>query len=451
MLESREDIYYGIWFLPGSDVKLQGKLTVSENFIDLHLTDPNRYTFVKTDTLDILSYSIIHGMTQHKELITLYDCSGYSSDFSAKFMLYGDEYFSSMESLKFAIMSLNFPLFDKWITHESFKKEIKDDGFLISYTNPTTIEFDLMDDLKLSIDFNCRVPETHNKTKVIINEYSSIQLISLKEEGLLLTKFIKSLLYLQQLLSFLFRDGANVDFIRVYPAQKDYKQKRLMGTMLFGLFPFNKYAHPEIALHPLIKYDLVKDDFHSLVKNWFVFAGAGQHIINLILQDYFYRGAFDENRFLNLIRVLEIYHAFKFPGTKLPQDVFKEKLNEILENIPAQYKNEVRDCLNFSNELNLDMRLRTLIAEINGIPIGFDYTFDDAFIKKVKWSRNYYTHYNSNIKNKALVGEELENLTQFCRALINFLIIKHLGVSEEKLSEAFKFYFENSYYSNYFI
>jgi len=224
-----------------------------------------------------------------------------------------------------------------------------------------------------------------------------------------------------------------------------------MGIMVFGLHPFNKYAHAEYGLDPLIKYATVKEQLPDFIRAWFMFAKDGQHIINLILQDYFYKGVFDENRFLNLVRVLEIYHAFKSPGTKLPPEEFKEKLNAIIETIPEQYKAEVKDYLSHFNDYSLDMRLRALAAEVKEGQIGLDHKLDDDFIKNVKWSRNYYTHYDTKAEKKASKGEALIKLTETCRALINFLILKQLGISEEILSETFKYYFENSYYSNYFL
>lgn len=195
----------------------------------------------------------------------------------------------------------------------------------------------------------------------------------------------------------------------------------------------------------------LKPDVSLFLKKWFDFAATGQHIIQLIFQDYFFRGAFDENNFLNLIRALEIYHAYKFPGNVLPSNEYKEKLNTIIKNIPEEYKDEVKDHLQFKNEFTLDQRLTRLLEEIDGIKIGYDYDFSRKFIINVKNSRNYYTHYNPARKKKAATGDELIHLTETCRALINFLLLKHLGISNALLTKRFEHYFEYSYYSNYFL
>jgi hypothetical protein len=99
----------------------------------------------------------------------------------------------------------------------------------------------------------------------------------------------------------------------------------------------------------------------------------------------------------------------------------------------------------------LDQRLTKLFSEVEGNKIGFDYTYDDDFKRKLKQSRNYYTHYNPNLRDKAAIGDELEALTVTCRALINYLILKHLDVPEEVIKKRFKYYIESSYYSNYFL
>src|ERR1700685_3646115 len=103
MIERQEDVYYGVWYLPETDTKIQGRLTVSENFIDLHLTDPERYSFINSDSLDIQIFPMIYGIAQHNEYITLYDCTGFSNSYSAKLMLYGDNHFKPIESLKFKL------------------------------------------------------------------------------------------------------------------------------------------------------------------------------------------------------------------------------------------------------------------------------------------------------------------------------------------------------------
>ena len=130
---------------------------------------------------------------------------------------------------------------------------------------------------------------------------------------------------------------------------------------------------------------------------------------------------------------------------------FKQKLVDIVAGVPEEYKKEVTEYLAFKNELTLDQRLTKLFSEVESNKIGFDYTYDDEFKRKIKQSRNYYTHYNPNLKDKAAMGDKLEEQTIACRALINYLILKHLEIPDEILKKRFEYYIESSYYSNYFL
>jgi len=456
MVETKEETYHGIWFLPNSQITVQGHLTLTDFIIELHLTDPNNRKLSEEEVardIEELRYPVIHGLGNYGEKITLYDCSGFIDSFNARLMLYGDEYYSAFNEQKFKIIGVHIPGFDGWISSDSFKKVSKSAGFSIEYTAPEKLTMALSDSIDINIDFECFQPSTENRNKITLHEFALVNFIAKDAEGIHLSEFMKYLLYFQQLVSFLSKDGANVSAARVYTSVEQYTRNKFLGTMVYGGVPFNKFEYPLQDRHRkyLVSRADVDDGLEAFFGKWFSFAAEGQHILKLIFLDYFFRGAFDENNFLNLIRVLEIYHIYKFPGKLMPDADFKIKLDEIIAGVPDAYKREVKEHLAFKNELNLDQRLTKLFSEVENGKLGFDYTYDEAFKRKVKQSRNYYTHYNPNLKDKAAAGEELEALTLACRALINYLILKHLDVPEEVLRKRFEYYIESSYYSNYFL
>jgi hypothetical protein len=456
MVEAKEEIYHGVWFLPDSQVQIQGHLTVTDFVIELHLTDPpNRKLSERVTGSDIdeCKYPVIHGLGRFGEKITLYDCSGFMESFNAKLMLYGDDYYKGFTEQKFKVLGVHIPNFDNWISSESFKKTTSREGFSIEYLTPEKLNIVLNDNIDISIDFECLLPSTEKRNKITLHQFALVNFIAKSEEGMPLAELMKYLLHFQQLVSFLAKDGANISATRVYTTVEHYNRDKFLGTMIYGGTPFNKFEFPVHDRHR--KYLVSRKDLHDnlddFIISWFSFATEAQHVLKLIFLDYFYRGAFDENNFLNLIRALEIYHIYKFPGKPMLDVDFKKKLTEIIAGVPEVYKKEVIEYLAFKNELTLDQRLTKLFSEVEGQKIGFDYIYDDEFKRKLKQSRNYYTHYNPNLKNKAVSGDELEALTASCRALINYLILKHLGVPVDVLEKRFEYYIESSYYSNYFL
>lgn len=453
MIETTEEKYYGLWFLPNSNTKIQGYLVVTENVIDLNLTDPENRKFENntSNETDELQYVVIHGLGEQGEKITLYDCVGFSDTLTAKFMLSGNQHYDSFENQKFKIIGVHVPLFDNWIGNDSFEKNSTATGFVIEYREPQAICIVLDDEVDLRIDFECFSPRANNRNKINLHQFSLVNFIVKEPTGMVLSSLFKYVLQFQQLVSFLLEDGANVSTVRVYSDDKEFLNNRFLGAMLYGGVPFNKFEYQSERRRYLISKADMGDNLSVFIQNWFGFSAKGQHILKLIFLDYFYRGAFDENNFLNLIRALEVYHIYKYPGKRLPDNDFKKWLSAVIEGVPETYRTEVKEHLAYKNELTLDERLTRLFSEVEGKKIGFEYIYDEDFKRKLKHSRNYYTHYNPNIKNKAVFGEKLESLTIACRALINYLLLKHMGIPESELKKCFEYYFVSSYYSRYFL
>ena len=54
----------------------------------------------------------------------------------------------------------------------------------------------------------------------------------------------------------------------------------------------------------------------------------------------------------------------------------------------------------------------------------------DAFLAKFKNTRNYYTHYTSELREAAFQGRELYLVCQRLRVLMLILLFKELGLEE---------------------
>jgi hypothetical protein len=59
----------------------------------------------------------------------------------------------------------------------------------------------------------------------------------------------------------------------------------------------------------------------------------------------------------------------------------------------------------------------------------------DLFVKQVKWSRNYYTHYSSDGKKKALKDSELLYLSEKLKILLACAFLIEVGFDREKLGK----------------
>lgn len=455
MREVNEDEYHGVWFLPNSRSQLQGLLSVTDSYINLNITSASDRKLSPEESYDpsnLIKYPVIHGIGQYQEKITLLECEGHIGSFEAKLMFYGDRHYTAIDKQKFQISAVHIPLLDQWFLGKSFRINNRNESFTLEYNKPKPFVIPLDDKVSIELHYECSTPQAKERNRIQIHHFTLVKFVTHDPKGLILKEIINYANRLQQLASFLTGNGANISTIRVYENKAEFQRNPFLGTQIYGGRSFNKneFYQPFSETTYLFKKNELGDNFEQFIVNWFKISEELQHILKLIFLDYYNRGTFDENNFLNLIRTLEVFHRYLYPGTLMPPEQFKLKIEKIIKNIPQEFKKEVKDHLQFKNEYTLDQRLEQLFAEIPDRRIRPKYIYDNEFKKNIKNSRNYYTHYSKHLKGKAKAGQELEELTESMRALINYLLLKHLDVPEKTLDRIFEFYIERIFYSQTF-
>ena len=149
-----------------------------------------------------------------------------------------------------------------------------------------------------------------------------------------------------------------------------------------------------------------------------------------------------ELNFLTLAQALETFHRRRRHGAILSKDEHKQKMYEILENVPDTYKKWLKDALAFSNEKSLKIRLSELMDENIEVmrPIM---NHKEEFIKKVRDTRNYLTHFDHRMKKKAATGTELHWLTEKLSILLQGCLLQEIDI---KPTEQLNLFNRNRFY-----
>lgn len=136
-----------------------------------------------------------------------------------------------------------------------------------------------------------------------------------------------------------------------------------------------------------------------------------------------------EQRFLSLAQAVESFHRRSRKNCVLPKSEHKQKINRIINAVPEDDKYWLQTKLAYSNEPTLFNRLEELCDEFSAVLDGL--IPDTAlFRRKVRDTRNYYTHYDEKLKKKAAMGQELFNLTQKLKMLLELCFLKEVGFDE---------------------
>lgn len=143
---------------------------------------------------------------------------------------------------------------------------------------------------------------------------------------------------------------------------------------------------------------------------------------------------FTVNSFLNLAQSAETFHATIHDHTKLSGEDYKKMREEILAVAHPNYHPWLNDQFDFGNKLNLHSRLKELTVIYSNQILDSILGDIEQFIKNVKDSRNYYTHYSKKDEKKALKGKQLYNLSERLQLLLVCSFLIEVGINKTNLS-----------------
>lgn len=132
-----------------------------------------------------------------------------------------------------------------------------------------------------------------------------------------------------------------------------------------------------------------------------------------------------DTRFLFAVQAVELYHRKRWSEGVLPNADHKQRIADILASVedPAE-KKWLKEKLAWSNEPTLRQRLERM-QEVAGDESAR--VLREQFAKAAADTRNYLTHYDERLKDKAAEGEDLYLLGLEVIALLDLCLLRDLG------------------------
>lgn len=144
-----------------------------------------------------------------------------------------------------------------------------------------------------------------------------------------------------------------------------------------------------------------------------------------------------ETSFLNLAQAAETFHArLNEKRERIPKAEFKIRKEKMLGALLTGEHEWLNSQLN--NHLHLDTRLTELVENYSNPYLNKFIGESTLFVRQVKLSRNYYTHYSPEGQKKALVGAELIELLEKLQILLISAFLIEIGFDRLKLEEMFE-------------
>lgn len=448
----------GEWFLPTSpNERVHGTLYFNRNErLSLEL-----YGSLTSDHFfpEFVDQELILGLSSKSKQITLYKCHMTSSGgatlvqgresgkpsviYTITFALIG-LHIDSSDDLMFDHISSEIFNLDEWVGISGFinsrpnfeklqKHEIK-----VDYKLPESIEFKIDNRSIGKFNFVANHPGLSRYQKsVSIKQRVQFQVDTKSEMSI---KDLLSYLFSFQnfLILALYRSTYPLSIILRGERHKeelpDSKSYRKNIELYFSSSNYKEHEKLQYDLDMLFSYRQIQEKFPQIIKNWFAKYELLEPAFNLLFEQFYYGNRFNENTFLNLAQSAETFHSRIHNHTKIPKQEYKIMKDEILKLTPSKYHSWLKDQFIFGNNLNLHARLTEITEKYSNDILNKIIPDKELFVQQVKHSRNYYTHYSSDGKKKALKGGDLFYLSDRLKILLVCAFLIEVGFDKKLLS-----------------
>ena len=432
----------GRWFLPeNTENKVLGTLTFSnENGIDLELdgsfTEDHRGEFLRPD--------IILGDTYSGKRVTLYRCNQHShqhtnsgdviSTFSAIYLLEGDHFLTEDQLLFHRSISGYFNL-GLWLRSQGFSYELAENTRSIQYKKPPSILFTL-DGVEGTFDFDIggsspsdsvfEIEEIKQRTVVCL-EYETAQSFS---------KILKDVRHFQNFLTLAIYEPTYPNHIRLQHNERTQQvgsKERPITIRLYFSPPYFKPVKDQRFF--LFSYKDIEENFPKIIQKWYSLNETIDDPFYLLFDSFYNVTNALESQFLNLARAIETFHRRLRNNEERDIKEHKEMIKNIVGKVDDKDKKWLKQRLAFSNEPTLHKRMEEILEEVKSPFIDRIISNYEQFVKDVKNTRNFYTHFGQRLESKAKKGEELIFLTRKLKLVLICIILKETGFEQGQITK----------------
>jgi hypothetical protein len=441
----------GIWWLPGNkDKHIAGTLKFHPvEGARLELTGTFR-NLAGLRSNDFYDDDIILGEIFGK-IVTLYKCHecifninapGFTgSTYSIEYIITGT-HFAKKEEILFKSITVRTNYLEEWINLIGFRSAIREQEIKgqkyrtldVMYVHPPSEPSYKTEKFDITIKFNLSAPWQITK-KVTLEQSNSLKLDF--HEAVTVEKVKDFTFYIQNFLSLatgttiyplsITAAENRIDIIYPVPLQKFDNQKQFPYSNVFFFF-----------------HD-VSDNFGTYLCNWM---DKMSDKIKPSYELYFavrQLPMYTNFQFLSLMQAIEAYHRKTKDYEVIPKQKLKKIIKIFLRNLsdeeiqekfdinPEELKQKFRDNLNLSYQPTLKDRLEGIWHDYKfALELVFSEEGYKNFIKKVKNTRDYYTHYLET-KKEIIEKRDLATCIYLLLFILEVCFLSETGLTEERI------------------
>lgn len=441
----------GYWRIPEEPTKeIAGILTYNLDGINLELFGEFKGE-ERAQGNELSKYQLVLGRTEDGDDVTL--CDGFQTKFKLSGyittkltfnkMLIGKS-FTSVDSIKFHSLSINYAYLEEWMRHHPFEDQIESNEGVMTklettYKFPPVFEAYIHSkETNVKAGYNFNTSGEMYKSK-IFQHTGTLEIVPSTLKGL--DWYLNFSRELQDLLTFLMNRATFPKKIiakggLLYEGEK-IREKIYIFTLPEKDFKETRVKHSELFIH----YGIIKDSIKDILNNWFENPSYSSR--KIYLRNLYNNKVNWETKFLNYAKAIESFHRDTAGEVgQFLKDVDYEVIKAtMIEALPADInqdlKNKLSSTLKYAHHHGFERRVRDTFKGMKQEMVNLVFSDNSQlkiFATDIRKTRDYYTHYGDKpdyyFKEWALyfanVRIQIILLYHFCKKLgIDERIVLH--------------------------
>jgi hypothetical protein len=439
------------------DTKLNGTLTITKGDARLDVVGDFGHEVIgesdrqRTYSMSFGDQERVVGMTTDGGRVTLVDCTEVSANshfpgvataiYRARAAIFG-HMFECNEPVELDEVEIRTTELEPWVGHVPFPVEqidAKHDPTLatVGVTRPQAIEIPLANGQRARLRFDIRTSGLGIITTDANLHYAAW--IGLRfAERRDLADSIRAVHELRNFLSLAVGKPLTVLAVDAYrddvvDEQGHRKPLQMLYSVARNPEPLARGVQPRQMLFTFAE---VHDRFAEVLGAWLEHHELLEPVFALYFGTLYNPSLYLEQRFIAFSQAIETYDRRRRPQTKERDPTqHKELIREIIEAAPEHRRKWLKEKLAFSNELSLANRLEHVLdacANVTARIVGYQGV--TAFVRLVRDTRNYFTHWDPAGKPKAATEpRDLYRLTLQLRTVLETALLVELDFECERI------------------
>jgi hypothetical protein len=199
-------------------------------------------------------------------------------------------------------------------------------------------------------------------------------------------------------------------------------------------------SEPEKTIVPremLFSWEDIKEDAGTFLKQWFNFCERFDSALDCFFAVRYRPNMYLDLRFLSLAHALEVYHRRANPEQDIPNPEHIARLDRIKKVVGPEDRGWLNEELQWSHEPRFGERVHKLVSQFS-LVVELFLRDKVAFVKLIKDTRNYNTHFSNYLREEAAKEEDLLWLSEKMKRLLEVCFLNELGFGQEKIASKIK-------------